>query len=225
MFGVNHLGHFLLTLLLLERLKASGPSRVVNVASSSYGRGQLDFSLLVDLRDSAEGCGFRQTYRKYCDSKLCNILFTRELSRRLQGSQVTCYSLHPGQRFCRCSEVLQTFCRRLEVLQGGRLLKFFFSFCRTHSDRFGSVPWILDEGLGGAHRPPVLHGSRVWSSDHSPLCPGARHRTPQRSLLQVLHATDGHGVQGQRPGCSQEAVGAQPELLWSVVEPRGSAGI
>ncbi|XP_038164266.1 dehydrogenase/reductase SDR family member 13-like [Cyprinodon tularosa] len=96
MFGANHLGHFLLTLLLLERLKASGPSRVVTVASSSYGRGQLDFSVMVDLRDSAEGCGFRQTYRKYCDSKLCNILFTWELSRRLQGSQVTCYCLHPG---------------------------------------------------------------------------------------------------------------------------------
>ncbi|MED6247061.1 hypothetical protein ATANTOWER_029039 [Ataeniobius toweri] len=96
MFGVNHLGHFLLTVLLLDRLKTSGPSRVVTVASNSYRRSKLDFSVLLDHRDSALGSNYSQIYRKYCNSKLCNILFTCELSRRLQGTNVTCYSLHPG---------------------------------------------------------------------------------------------------------------------------------
>ncbi|MEQ2207728.1 hypothetical protein XENOCAPTIV_017656 [Xenoophorus captivus] len=97
MFGVNHLGHFLLTVLLLDRLKTSRPSRVVTVASNSYRRSKLDFSVLLDHRDSAVGSNYSQIYRKYCNSKLCNILFTCELSRRLQGTNVTCYSLHPGQ--------------------------------------------------------------------------------------------------------------------------------
>lgn len=96
MFAVNHLGHFLLTLLLLERLKSAGSARVVTVASSRYRRAELDLTVLMEHRDSALGSTYSRLYRKYCNSKLCNILFTWELSRRLQGSGVTCYSLHPG---------------------------------------------------------------------------------------------------------------------------------
>lgn len=96
-FGVNHLGHFLLTVLLLDRLKASGPSRVVNVASEAYEMGKVDFHRLTTHKDLGVGSGDYQLFRKYCHSKLCNILFTYELAKRLQGSDVTCYSLHPGQ--------------------------------------------------------------------------------------------------------------------------------
>ncbi|KAM3595263.1 uncharacterized protein V6R79_020768 [Siganus canaliculatus] len=95
-FGVNHLGHFLLTLLLLDRLKASGPSRVVNVASKAYTMGQVDFPCLSRDRDLALGSSDYQLFQKYCHSKLCNVLFTLELAKRLQGSAVTCYCLHPG---------------------------------------------------------------------------------------------------------------------------------
>ncbi|XP_037533675.1 dehydrogenase/reductase SDR family member 13 [Nematolebias whitei] len=94
MFGVNHLGHFLLTNLLLDRLKACGPSRVVNVASLAHNFGSIDFDCLnshKDLRTSST-----QSFMVYSDSKLCNVLFTHELARRLQGTGVTCYSLHPG---------------------------------------------------------------------------------------------------------------------------------
>uniref|UniRef100_A0A667Y510 Dehydrogenase/reductase 13 n=1 Tax=Myripristis murdjan TaxID=586833 RepID=A0A667Y510_9TELE len=95
-FGVNHLGHFLLTNLLLDKLKASGPSRVVTVSSITYKMGKVDFSCLTTHRDVALGNSDRDAFIKYCHSKLCNILFTYELAKRLQGSDVTCYSLEPG---------------------------------------------------------------------------------------------------------------------------------
>jgi len=89
MFQVNHLGPFLLTNLLLERLKGSAPARIVNVASEAHRFSRLDFDDLQSER------GFRGM-RAYLRTKLCNILFTRELARRLLGTGVTANSLHPG---------------------------------------------------------------------------------------------------------------------------------
>jgi NAD(P)-dependent dehydrogenase (short-subunit alcohol dehydrogenase family) len=90
-FGINHLGHFLLTDLLLERLEASAPARVVVVASHAhkFARRGLDFDDLQAER----------RYRwmnAYGKSKLANIYFARELARRLDGSGVTVNALHPG---------------------------------------------------------------------------------------------------------------------------------
>ncbi|XP_008435151.1 dehydrogenase/reductase SDR family member 13-like isoform X1 [Poecilia reticulata] len=96
MFGVNHLGHFLLTNLLLDRLKECGPSRVVNVSSAAHNWGTVDFDYLNTHRDLRVGTTWLDTFRIYGDSKLCNILFTHELAKRLKGTKVTCYSLHPG---------------------------------------------------------------------------------------------------------------------------------
>lgn len=95
-FAVNHLGHFLLTMLLLDRLKASGPSRVVTVSSEGHKGGKVDFNCLTTHRDLSLGDNDFQLFHKYCHSKLCNILFTTELAKRLEGTNVTCYSLHPG---------------------------------------------------------------------------------------------------------------------------------
>ncbi|XP_051004276.1 retinol dehydrogenase 11-like [Acomys russatus] len=88
-FGVNHLGHFLLTHLLLEKLKESAPSRVVNVSSLAHWVGRIHFNNL-------QGEKFYNGGLAYCHSKLANILFTQELARRLKGSGVTTYSVHPG---------------------------------------------------------------------------------------------------------------------------------
>lgn len=90
LFQVIHLGHFLLTRLLQERLIESAPSRVVVVGSSSHKQsGRLDFD---DLQSERNYIGLRT----YARSKLANILFARELARRLDGSGVTVNSLHPG---------------------------------------------------------------------------------------------------------------------------------
>jgi retinol dehydrogenase-12 len=91
-FSVNHLGHFALTQLLLERLTASGPgARVVNVSSEAhYGARGIDFAGV--RRPTATFAGMRE----YAVSKLCNVLFTQELARRLAGTGVTSYALHPG---------------------------------------------------------------------------------------------------------------------------------
>jgi NAD(P)-dependent dehydrogenase (short-subunit alcohol dehydrogenase family) len=90
-FGVNHLGHFLLTDLLLDRLRASAPARVLVVSSDAHkgARHGLDFEDLQSERRYRWG----QAYGK---SKLANIYFARELARRLDGSGVTVNALHPG---------------------------------------------------------------------------------------------------------------------------------
>jgi len=92
-FAVNHLGYFLLTRLLLDRLRESAPARIVNVSSElhrrSYGGGRI-------LYDDLNGERLYGGYRAYGQSKLANILFTRELARRLEGSGVTANALHPG---------------------------------------------------------------------------------------------------------------------------------
>ena len=88
-FAVNHLAPFLLTNLLLDLLKASGPSRVVTVSSDAHLGGSNRFD---DVRATRGYIGFRA----YADSKLANVLFTYELARRLEGSGVTANVLHPG---------------------------------------------------------------------------------------------------------------------------------
>lgn len=99
MFGVNHIGHFLLTNLLLDRLKECGPSRVVTVSSMCHDFGNIDFNLLRAHKEFGTGNSFMDVLWIYSNSKLCNVLFTHELAKRLEGTQVTCYSLHPGKHF------------------------------------------------------------------------------------------------------------------------------
>jgi NAD(P)-dependent dehydrogenase (short-subunit alcohol dehydrogenase family) len=88
-FAVNHLAYFLLTQLLLPRLVESTPARIVNVASDAHHWDTLDFA---DLQNHRRYRGLKV----YGQSKLCNLLFTRELARRIAGTGVTVNSLHPG---------------------------------------------------------------------------------------------------------------------------------
>ena len=88
-FAVNHLAPFLLTGLLLDRLKASAPARVITVSSVAHRNFALQFD---DLQGERRYSGFGA----YSRSKLANILFTRELLRRLEGTGVTANCLHPG---------------------------------------------------------------------------------------------------------------------------------
>jgi retinol dehydrogenase 12 len=91
MFGTNHLGHFLLTELLLPRLRSDAPSRVVTVSSDAhYQPREIDWAALRRRGHGLTGM------REYGVSKLCNVLFTQELARRLAGTGVTTYAVHPG---------------------------------------------------------------------------------------------------------------------------------
>ena len=90
-FGVNHLGHFLLTQLLLGRIEAAAPARIVTVASKAHYRARG-----IDWEAVRAPTRTRTGVQEYGVSKLANVLFSAELARRLAGSGVTTYSLHPG---------------------------------------------------------------------------------------------------------------------------------
>ncbi|XP_074536261.1 dehydrogenase/reductase SDR family member 13-like [Halichoeres trimaculatus] len=117
-FGVNHLGHFLLTNLLLERLQHCGPSRVVTVSGLLHFLGHVDFPLLASEKDLVSGQSTWHNIQAYSSSKLCNVLFTRELANRLEGTSVSCYTLHPGV-------VYTELCRTMSLWQ--QLLMFPFA--------------------------------------------------------------------------------------------------
>jgi NAD(P)-dependent dehydrogenase (short-subunit alcohol dehydrogenase family) len=113
MFGVNHMGHFLLTQLLLPQLQASGYSRVVTVSSRAHKRTPgIDWEALRQPTRSVTGV------REYAVSKLANLLFSAELARRLQGTQVSCYSLHPGVVDTEIWRALPNWARPLLRLRG-----------------------------------------------------------------------------------------------------------
>ncbi|XP_033627246.1 retinol dehydrogenase 12-like [Asterias rubens] len=110
-FGINHLGPFLLTHLLLPLLKETGPSRIINVSSVAH-------TMVSSLCYLNTKQAFEETFA-YATCKLCNILFASELGRRLQGTGVTAYSLHPGMADTR---ILHPRSSRLH----GRFVLFFF---------------------------------------------------------------------------------------------------
>ena len=87
--GVNHFGHFLLTNLLLDRLKSSAPSRIVIVSSGLHKYAKLDFTNI----NSEKGYDKKLAYN---NSKLANNYFARELAQRLEGTGVSVYCMHPG---------------------------------------------------------------------------------------------------------------------------------
>ena len=88
-FALNHLAYFHLTTLLLDKLKASGPARIINTSSMAHAWGRLDW-------DNLQGERRYSQWRAYSTSKLANLLFTYELARRLQRSLVTVNAVHPG---------------------------------------------------------------------------------------------------------------------------------
>jgi NAD(P)-dependent dehydrogenase (short-subunit alcohol dehydrogenase family) len=90
-FGTNHLGHYLFTRLLLDRIKSSGNARIVNVASKSHYQAKgIDWTTLQKPTRTVTAM------KEYSVSKLSNVLFTKELARRLEGTDVTTYAVHPG---------------------------------------------------------------------------------------------------------------------------------
>ena len=119
-FALNHIGYFMLTNLLMDRLRESAPARIINVSSSSHGSpGRFR---LEDLPNPGSNRG----YRAYGRSKLCNILFTYELARRLEGTNITVNALHPG--------LVQTNIARNNGLLG-RVVNFFIGARGVDADK------------------------------------------------------------------------------------------
>jgi len=139
-FAVNHLGAFLLTTLLLDRLRASAPARIVNVASDAHRFGRLD---LADLQNERS----YRSMRVYGQSKAANLLFTQELARRLAGSGVTVNAMHPGAVATRLGQQNGAFARVLT-----RALSVFF---RTPPQGADTAVWLATapglEGVSGRY--------------------------------------------------------------------------
>jgi NAD(P)-dependent dehydrogenase (short-subunit alcohol dehydrogenase family) len=127
-FAVNHLAYFQLSLLLAERLRASAPARIVSVASDAHKfGGGLDFSDLQNERRY-------QSMKVYGQSKAANILFTRELGRRLAGTGVTVNCMHPGGVATRLAQQNGRFAKLLT-----RALSIFF---RTPAQGADTAVWL-----------------------------------------------------------------------------------
>ncbi|GAB1297569.1 Retinol dehydrogenase 12 [Apodemus speciosus] len=163
-FGVNHLGHFLLTYLLLGRLKESAPARVVNLSSVVHLIGKIRFH---DLQSKKRYC----SAFAYSHSKLANVLFTRELAKRLQGTGVTTYAVHPGI-------VLSEITRHSYLLC---LLWRLFSpfFKSTWQGAQTSLHCALEEGLEPLSGKYFSDCKRMWVS------PRARNKKTAEHLWSV----------------------------------------
>jgi len=160
MFAVNHLGHFLLTRLVLDGL--SPTARVVVVASAAHRAGVLDLQNVKSLRNFS-------SLKTYARSKLANVMFTLELARRLSGTGITVNCLHPGV------VASNIFPPDSWLAWGGRLIKPFIRSPRKGSAC--STFLALD--------PSVAHVSGVYFNQHRhPTQPAKRalNRTDQSAL-------------------------------------------
>lgn len=112
--GVNHFGHFLLTNLLLDKLKESAPARIIVVASGNHFGGQIPWDNF-DYKN-----GDYNSFVAYANTKLANVMFAYELARRLEGTGVTVNAVHPGAVNTEITRhgnsvnpwVKQTFCKK-----------------------------------------------------------------------------------------------------------------
>lgn len=141
-FALNHLSQFLLTNLLLDALRASAPSRIVNVSSGAHEGGTINFDNLQGER----GYGILGG-RAYSQSKLANIMFTYELARRLAGAGVTANAMHPG-----------TVATRFGEDSGGLLalgMKIFHRFALTPEEGADTIVYLASspevEGITGQY--------------------------------------------------------------------------
>ncbi|XP_017027221.1 retinol dehydrogenase 12 isoform X1 [Drosophila kikkawai] len=176
--GVNHIGHFLLTHLLLDVLKRSAPSRVVVVSSKAHERGQIQSEDINSNRSYDEGVA-------YCQSKLANILFARELAIRLEGTGVTVNALNPG--------IADT-----EIARNVIFFQTKFAQYVNHPEAAALV----------AHE-----NSKERGPDHSVRRPRPRSRNSIRSILQRLQAGP-IGPSSPRRSDGPVAVGQDGEMGW-----------
>ncbi|XP_021928783.1 retinol dehydrogenase 12-like [Zootermopsis nevadensis] len=164
-FGVNHLGHFLFTCLLLNRIIRSAPARIVNVSSYGHVWGTMNFD---DLNSETS----YSPSKAYAQSKLANVLFTKELARRLQGTGVTTYSLHPGAVKTELQRHLDdSFFKGAQLIMAG-LGKLFFKTPEEGAQT--SIYCSVDENLADK--------TGLYYSDCKEKAPSAKACDPESAL-------------------------------------------
>jgi NAD(P)-dependent dehydrogenase (short-subunit alcohol dehydrogenase family) len=166
-WAVNHLAPFLLTALLLDRLKSSHPARIVTTSSGAHQGARIPFDDLNAER-SWGGAGFT----RYSETKLANILFTTELASRLQGTDVTANAFHPGL-------VATGFNRNNGVLMriGMALIR---PFARSPQKGAETLIWLVDAEEAGQ-----LNGAYVFDRRPVPPSPAAQNIETGRQLWRV----------------------------------------
>ncbi|XP_053687214.1 retinol dehydrogenase 12-like [Sabethes cyaneus] len=139
-FGVNHLGHFLLTNLLLDRLKASAPSRIVTVTSKCHKHGEIN-------RNDLHGRHEYNPFAAYSNSKLANLLFSNELAKRLEGTGVTTYAVHPGSVYTDLQRHYEIVCPLLDTVLADWIMLLCFKSARAGAQT--TIYAALDDELAG----------------------------------------------------------------------------
>lgn len=174
MFAVNHLGHFLLTTLLLDRLKQAAQGRVVVVASDAYR-----FCRRIRFDDLQWHKGF-STFPTYGHSKLANILFARELAERLEGTRVTANALHPGG--------VRSQLGAQNTWVAGRVLALVKPFLRTAEK--GAETSVY---LATSDEVRATSGEYFYDCKPKKTTPSARDREQARRLWEVSERIVGIG--------------------------------
>ena len=169
-WAVNHLAPFLLTTLLLERLKASAPARIITTSSDAHRGAHIPFDDLGAER-SWGGMGFT----RYGETKLANILFTIELARQLEGTNVTANAFHPGF-------VASGFGRN-----NGRLMRFGMAltrpFARNVVKGAETLIWLADSEEAG-----TSNGGYFYDMHQATPTPAAQDREAARRLWEINEA-------------------------------------
>lgn len=168
-FGVNHMGHFLLTHLLTARLVQSAPARIITVASRAHARVSGIAWDSVRRPPSSPLCAL-----EYCASKLANVLFSAELGRRLAGTGVTTYALHPGvvasqfwRRFPAWMQPLLRACMISPAAGARTILHCACAAPATESGLYYSDCRVVAPSRAGADRElaeELWRRSEAWSS-------------------------------------------------------------
>jgi NAD(P)-dependent dehydrogenase (short-subunit alcohol dehydrogenase family) len=181
-WAVNHLAPFLLTTLLLERLKESAPARIVTTASRAHqGARALPFDDLDGRRSYARGPG--RGFARYSETKLANILFTAELARRLEGSGVTATCYHPG--------VVASGFNRNNGRWMGAAMTLIRPFSRTPETGADTLVWLADSPEVAGQSGGYYVDRRLATPSEAARDAGAARRLWEISEEQVLASAAG----------------------------------
>ena len=146
-WAVNYLAPFLLTNMMIERLKRSAPARIVTTASDAHFRAQIPFDDLDGIEAYASRSIAGPGFTRYAQTKLANVLFTAELSRRLRGTAVTANCFHPGQIATGITRELRGPARATMTLVN--------AFARKPRHGAETLVWLADspevEGISGGY--------------------------------------------------------------------------